>query len=57
MAAAARPGTFSTKPVDQLIESADTSKLRRAIGALDLTAFGLVIYAVYGFRHSKLRNP
>ncbi len=41
MAAAARPGPFSTKPVEQLIESADTSKLRRAVGALDLTAFGV----------------
>jgi APA family basic amino acid/polyamine antiporter len=41
MAAASRPGPFSTKPVEQLIESADTSKLRRAVGALDLTAFGV----------------
>src|SRR4051812_5869867 len=41
MAAAARPGPFATKPVEQLIESADASKLRRAVGALDLTAFGI----------------
>src|SRR3954451_5925710 len=41
MAAAAQPGLFATKSAESLIESADTSKLRRAVGALDLTAFGI----------------
>src|SRR3954453_119643 len=41
MAAAAQPGPFATKSAEQLIQSADTSKLRRAVGALDLTAFGI----------------
>src|SRR3954451_4705562 len=41
MAAAAQPGLFATKSAEQLIQSADTSKLRRAVGALDLTAFGI----------------
>jgi APA family basic amino acid/polyamine antiporter len=41
MAAAAQPGPFATKSAEQLIESADSSKLRRAVGALDLTAFGI----------------
>jgi amino acid transporter len=41
MAATAQPGPFATKPAERLIESADASKLRRAVGALDLTAFGI----------------
>src|SRR4051812_28290587 len=41
MAAAAQPGPFATKSAESLIESADTSKLRRAVGALDLTALGI----------------
>src|SRR3954462_1526575 len=41
MAAAAQPGPFATKSAEQLIQSADASKLRRAVGALDLTAFGI----------------
>jgi APA family basic amino acid/polyamine antiporter len=41
MAAVGQPGLFATKPAERLIESADATKLRRAIGALDLTAFGI----------------
>jgi basic amino acid/polyamine antiporter, APA family len=38
---AARRGLFTTKPSDELIEVAGASSLRRAVGALDLTAFGV----------------
>jgi basic amino acid/polyamine antiporter, APA family len=41
MAATARPGPFATKPVDQLLETAEGSRLHRAVGALDLTALGI----------------
>jgi basic amino acid/polyamine antiporter, APA family len=41
MATVARPGPLVTKPVDQLIEAAEGTRLRRAVGALDLTALGI----------------
>jgi hypothetical protein len=41
MAAATRPGPFATKPVEQLIETAEGTQLNRAVGALDLTALGI----------------
>ncbi len=41
MATTARPGPFATKPTEQLIETAEGTRLRRAVGALDLTALGI----------------
>jgi len=41
MATASRPGLFATKPAEELIEAAEGSSLRRAVGALDLTALGI----------------
>jgi basic amino acid/polyamine antiporter, APA family len=41
MATATRPGPFVTKPAEQLIEAAEGTRLRRAVGALDLTALGI----------------
>ena len=43
MAAAQRRGLFATKPVDRLIQDTQDkeTELRRAVGALDLTALGL----------------
>jgi APA family basic amino acid/polyamine antiporter len=41
MATAAHPGAFATKPTEQLIEEAGETRLRRAVGALDLTALGI----------------
>jgi basic amino acid/polyamine antiporter, APA family len=41
MATATRPGPFATKPVEQLIEAAEGTRLNRAVGALDLTALGI----------------
>jgi APA family basic amino acid/polyamine antiporter len=41
MAAAARPGPFTTKPTEALLEAAESTRLQRAVGALDLTALGI----------------
>jgi basic amino acid/polyamine antiporter, APA family len=41
MATITHPGPFATKPTEQLIEAADSTRLRRAVGALDLTALGI----------------
>jgi len=41
MATVTRPGPFVTKPAEQLIEAAEATRLRRAVGALDLTALGI----------------
>ena len=43
MAVAERRGIFATKPVDRLVEDTHEkeTELRRAVGALDLTALGL----------------
>jgi basic amino acid/polyamine antiporter, APA family len=41
MATVTQPGPFVTKPAEQLIEAADATPLRRAVGALDLTALGI----------------
>ena len=43
MAATERKGIFATKPVDRLVEDTHEkdTELRRAVGALDLTALGL----------------
>src|SRR5688500_1980200 len=41
MAAATRPGPFATKPTEQLLETAEGSRLNRSVGALDLTALGI----------------
>jgi APA family basic amino acid/polyamine antiporter len=41
MATVARPGPFATKPVEQLRETAEGTRLHRAVGALDLTALGI----------------
>jgi hypothetical protein len=56
MASVATPGPFSTRPLDQLRETAEGTALNRTVGALDLTALGLLIYAVYGYGHSQLRR-
>jgi hypothetical protein len=40
MATVTQPGPFVTKPAEQLIEAAETTRLHRAVGALDLTALG-----------------
>jgi APA family basic amino acid/polyamine antiporter len=37
----AEAGAFATKPLDQLRETADGTRLHRAVGALDLTALGI----------------
>src|ERR671916_1362620 len=43
MAVAERSGVFATKPVDRLVQDTHEkdTELRRAVGALDLTALGL----------------
>ena len=41
VATVTHPGPFATKPTEQLIEAADTTRLHRAVGALDLTALGI----------------
>jgi APA family basic amino acid/polyamine antiporter len=42
MATTTSQGVFATKPVEQLVEQADSGNgLRRAVGALDLTALGI----------------
>jgi basic amino acid/polyamine antiporter, APA family len=41
MATVTHPGPFATKPAEQLIQPADSTRLRRAVGALDLTALGI----------------
>jgi basic amino acid/polyamine antiporter, APA family len=41
MATVSRPGPFATKPAEQLLETAEGTQLRRAVGALDLTALGI----------------
>jgi len=41
MATTVRPGPLATKPVEQMLEAAEGSGLRRGIGALDLTALGI----------------
>jgi basic amino acid/polyamine antiporter, APA family len=41
MATVARPGPLATKPTEQLLETAEGSRLHRTVGALDLTALGI----------------
>jgi APA family basic amino acid/polyamine antiporter len=41
VATVTRPGPFVRKPAEQLIEVADATPLRRAVGAFDLTALGI----------------
>jgi basic amino acid/polyamine antiporter, APA family len=41
MAMVTRPGPFATKPAEQLLETAEGSRLNRSVGALDLTALGI----------------
>jgi basic amino acid/polyamine antiporter, APA family len=41
MATVTSPGPFATKPLEQLLESAEGTRLHRAVGALDLTALGI----------------
>jgi basic amino acid/polyamine antiporter, APA family len=41
MAIVAKPGPFTTKPIERLIETAEGTRLRRSVGALDLTALGI----------------
>jgi basic amino acid/polyamine antiporter, APA family len=41
MSTVARPGPFSTKPLERLRETAEDTTLNRTVGALDLTAFGI----------------
>jgi basic amino acid/polyamine antiporter, APA family len=41
MASATRPGPLSTKPLEQLRETAEGTELNRTVGALDLTALGI----------------
>ena len=41
MATTARPGPFATKPTEQLLETAEGTRLSRSVGALDLTALGI----------------
>jgi APA family basic amino acid/polyamine antiporter len=35
------PGAFATKPTERLLEAAGQSRLRKAVGVLDLTALGI----------------
>jgi basic amino acid/polyamine antiporter, APA family len=41
MATVVRPGPFATKPTEQLLETAEGSRLQRSVGTLDLTALGI----------------
>src|SRR5919109_1501974 len=41
MAVATKPGPFVTQPSERLLQEAEDSRLRRAVGALDLTALGI----------------
>jgi basic amino acid/polyamine antiporter, APA family len=41
MASVTSPGPFATKPLEQLLQTAEGSRLHRAVGALDLTALGI----------------
>ena len=41
MAIVTKPGPFTTKPIERLIETAEGTRLRRSVGALDLTALGI----------------
>src|SRR3954470_18384522 len=41
MATISAPGPFASKPVEELIDTAEGTRLRRAVGALDLTALGI----------------
>jgi APA family basic amino acid/polyamine antiporter len=41
MATIQAPGPFTAKPAGDLIETAEGTRLRRAVGALDLTALGI----------------
>jgi basic amino acid/polyamine antiporter, APA family len=41
MASVTSPGPFATKPLEQLRETAEGTRLHRAVGALDLTALGI----------------
>jgi basic amino acid/polyamine antiporter, APA family len=41
MAVATKPGPFVTQPSERLMQEAEDSRLRRAVGALDLTALGI----------------
>src|ERR671924_949154 len=41
MAVVTKPGPFVTQPSKRLIETAEDTTLRRAVGALDLTALGI----------------
>ena len=41
MASVTSPGPFATKPLEQLLETAEGTRLHRAVGALDLTALGI----------------
>jgi APA family basic amino acid/polyamine antiporter len=41
MASVKSPGPLSTKPLEQLRETAEETNLNRSVGALDLTAFGI----------------
>jgi APA family basic amino acid/polyamine antiporter len=41
MATISAPGPLATKPTQDLIDTAEGTRLRRAVGALDLTALGI----------------
>jgi basic amino acid/polyamine antiporter, APA family len=41
MSTVVRPGPFATKPTEQLLETAEGSRLQRSVGSLDLTALGV----------------
>jgi APA family basic amino acid/polyamine antiporter len=41
MAVVAKPGPFVTQPSERLLETAEETQLRRAVGAVDLTALGI----------------
>jgi basic amino acid/polyamine antiporter, APA family len=41
MATISAPGPFASKPAEDLLETAESTRLRRAVGALDLTALGI----------------
>jgi basic amino acid/polyamine antiporter, APA family len=41
MATRTRPGPFATKPAEQLLETAEGTRLNRTVGAIDLTALGI----------------
>jgi hypothetical protein len=56
MAVVTKPGPFVTQPSKRLIETAEDTTLRRAVGALDLTALGIGAVIGTGISSSSARR-